>query len=1318
MHISCRFLAAVLFAVVTSQAAVAAKTQPAPTTPGADEGLRQAFERAAYSLEDSGHGTWRGENPAQRLTLEFDSREARLSHPDGSVSLHLAGYGRGDRLRKPASATITGAGNRVEYQRGDLTEWYLNGSQGLEQGFAFAHRPGTRRDGEPLVIALNVTGGLLPTQQADDDSVLFESSKGVVLRYAGLRALDARGHTLASRLEVRGREIRLIVDDRDARYPLIVDPTWTQQQELTASDGAPNDDFGYSVSVSGDTAVIGACCKTINSNSNQGAAYVFVRSGGVWAQQQELTAADGAALNYFGQSVSVSGDTAVIGAGGWNAHQGAAYVFVRSGGVWSQQGELTASDGALDDGFGYSVSVSANTAVIGAVGRNSLQGAAYVFVRSGTAWSQQQELTASDGSAGDNFGQSVSVSGGTAVIGAWFKNNDQGAAYVFVQSGVVWSLQQELTASDGAGGDRFGVSVSVSGGTAVIGAPFTTVNSNVMQGAAYVFVQRGATWSQQQELTASDGVAYDEFGWSVSVSGNTAVIGACRKTINANPVQGAAYVFAPSGGVWTQQQELTASDGAAGDNFGYSVSVSGDTAVVGAYGHGAAYVFVRPVVSPGLGVNALLVGSAGGTSSVALAYDDAWTATANDFFLHIAAGTASGTGSAVVVFTYDAFSGTGTRTGTLTIAGFTVTVTQAGTNYIGPGPAITLGVVGYGGVAVDGSGNVYIADAYYYAVEEWSASTQQVTTLVSSGLYEPSGVAVDGSGNVYIADTRNNAIKEWSAATQQVTTLVSTGLHYPHGVAVDGFGNVYIADTYNQAIKEWSASTQQVTTLVSSGLDYPEGVAVDGSGNVYIADTYNNAIREWSAATQQVTTLVSPPAPEQLGLDKPFGAAVDGSGNVYFSNCYPCGILEWNASTQQVPPMVSSGLSCPCWVAVDGSGNIYIDDTSNGAIKEIPNVFVGPASLIEPGSAGTDSLLPVVPATTFLTGIFAPTSDQRWLTIGTITNGVINFSFTANTSGSDRVAHITVLGHQLTVTQYLTSAQFSDVPSSATYYDAANLMFEYGVTTGCEQSSDASTRLYCPDDNVTRQEMAAFIVRAVTGTTNPSIYYPTPYFQDVPASNPFFPHIQKLMDLGITTGCSQNPPLFCPTDTIPRWEMAIFMIRARLMLYGAAFSFTAEPYFSDVPTNVESNGMPFRFIQRSYEEHITNGCGGGDYCPDELVTRGQMASFIMRGLFNQTMVIGPMAPYLAGVGANAVAASMGSQITVTITGVNTSFQSGDTVSVPSGMLTVSNVVVNSATSITATLTVNASAVAGPQALVVTSGGQNLALPLAIKVGTY
>jgi len=420
-----------------------------------------------------------------------------------------------------------------------------------------------------------------------------------------------------------------------------------------------------------------------------------------------------------------------------------------------------------------------------------------------------------------------------------------------------------------------------------------------------------------------------------------------------------------------------------------------------------------------LGANALLVGAGAGAASVVLSSSGAWTATANDSFLHISPGSASGAASGVVAFTYDAFTGTGTRTGTLTIAGLTVTVTQAGTNYVGAGPVTTLVSSGlsmpYGpyGVA-DGFGNVYFADEGNNAIKEWSAATQQVTTLVASGLHGPTGVAVDGSGNIYIADEGNNAIKEWSAATQQVTTLVASGLHGPTGVAVDAAGKVYIADEGDNAIKEWSAATQQVTTLVASGLSMPYGVAVDGAGNVYIADTNDMAIKKWSAATEQVTTLATAGGLATAGVNDPLGVAVDGSGNVYIADTDNEAIQEWSPATQQVTAVLSSGLSFPYGIAVGASGNIYIAD--GGTIAEIPYAFVGPASLTEPASAGSGSLPQVLPATTNLSGIFAPTSDQSWLTIGTIVNGVVNFSFTANTS-SARTAHITLLGRQIPVTQ-------------------------------------------------------------------------------------------------------------------------------------------------------------------------------------------------------------------------------------------------------------------------------------------------------------
>jgi len=447
-----------------------------------------------------------------------------------------------------------------------------------------------------------VTGELVPEERGS--AVVLVSGKRVVLRYAGLTAKDARGDTIPSKLEVRDGEIRLVVEDRKANYPLTIDPTWSQQQELTASDGGTYDDFGYSVAVSGGTAVISATQKTVGSNSDQGSVYVFVLSGTTWTQQAELTASDGVANDHFGTAVSISGDTVLIGATVRNTLTGVAYVFVRSGTTWSQQAELTASDAATLNDFGAAVSVSGDTAVIGAPERNSSTGAAYIFVRSGTAWSQQAELTASDGAAANSFGGAVSVDGQTAVIGASGhevgSNTNQGAAYVFVQSGgSSWNQQAELLASLGSTNYKFGSAVSVSDSTLLIGAPGNKINGHNSQGAAYVFVQIGSTWSQQAELTASDGLANNNFGTAVSVDGQTAVIGATKAGTTG---YGAGYIFLRSGSTWSQQSEVTPSDIATSDGFGQNVAVSGGIAVFGSYLHavnsnpnqGEAYIFTVP----------------------------------------------------------------------------------------------------------------------------------------------------------------------------------------------------------------------------------------------------------------------------------------------------------------------------------------------------------------------------------------------------------------------------------------------------------------------------------------------------------------------------------------------------------------------------------------------------------------------------------------------------------------------------------------------------------------------------------------------------
>jgi streptogramin lyase len=412
-----------------------------------------------------------------------------------------------------------------------------------------------------------------------------------------------------------------------------------------------------------------------------------------------------------------------------------------------------------------------------------------------------------------------------------------------------------------------------------------------------------------------------------------------------------------------------------------------------------------------LGTTNYLEGHAAGSDSVMLAANSAWAATANDSWLHLSAANQSGTGSATVIFTFDANSGA-TRTGTLTIAGQTVTVTQAGSGYVAINQVTTLvssGLSGPHGVAVDGLGNVYIADSGHNAIKEWVAASNTVITLASSGLASPWGVAVDGGGNVYIADTLNNAIKKWLASSNTVTTPVSSGLAHPYGVAVDGSGNVYIADTANKAIKEWVAASNTVITLVSSGLYNPFGVAVDGSGNVYIDDTAD-AIKERVAASDTIIALVSPV------LFGSYSLAVDGAGNVYMASSDNT-IKEWLAASNTVITLVSSGLFNPIGVAVDGAGNTYIGDYGRNAIQELPRAFVDTTAKTEPASGGSDSLPVVVPVTASLTGPFAPVSDSPWLTITGVTNGVVSFAFTANPLATNRTTNITVLGMTVAVTQ-------------------------------------------------------------------------------------------------------------------------------------------------------------------------------------------------------------------------------------------------------------------------------------------------------------
>jgi hypothetical protein len=363
-------------------------------------------------------------------------------------------------------------------------------------------------------------------------------------------------------------------------------------QKLTASTAAAGAEFGSAVFVDGEVAAVGARFHDCDTGSGCGAAYVFRFNGSIWVQEQKLTASDAAAGDEFGSSVSVSGNRILVGAwlddhaGGTDS--GAAYVFQWDGSRWVQQQKLTASDADRFERYGLSVSVNGERVFVGSPGANCAAGpacgAVYAYRFDGARWVEEQKLLASDAHPLAVFGVSVQVDGDLAVVGDWRHDcaaaQDCGAAYVFRFDGLRWAQEQKLTASDASAFDGFGISVSVRGDLIIVGALWDDpMGSN--SGAAYVYRFSGARWVQEGKLTAPDGASFDEFGRSVSVGRDVAVVGAWSHDCAAGSSCGSAYVYRFNGSGWQLAKTLAASDPRPVDLFGQSVSVSEDILFVG-----------------------------------------------------------------------------------------------------------------------------------------------------------------------------------------------------------------------------------------------------------------------------------------------------------------------------------------------------------------------------------------------------------------------------------------------------------------------------------------------------------------------------------------------------------------------------------------------------------------------------------------------------------------------------------------------------------------------------------------------------------------
>ena len=440
-----------------------------------------------------------------------------------------------------------------------------------------------------------------------------------------------------------------------------------------------------------------------------------------------------------------------------------------------------------------------------------------------------------------------------------------------------------------------------------------------------------------------------------------------------------------------------------------------------------------------LGVTNLLEGPITGTDSVIVVVSpptSPWAASANATWLHLSATSQSGDTN--LLFTFDTNTNA-TRTGTITIGNQTLSVTQAGSNYVAASQypiTVNTGVQSPYGMAMDSAGNIYMAILNSQQIQEWIATNNTIITLVSNGLSDPVSVAVDSAGNVYIAnEAEGGTIMKWTAANGNLTTLVGSGLNHPQAIALDTAGNVYIADADNNAIKEWLAASSNVVTLVSTGLNYPAGVAVDLAGNVYIADTGNLDLKEWSPATGNVTTLATSSG-SYYGIQAPYNMAVDGSGNVFIGQSDLGDILRWSPDGALSVAAYAESFG----VAVDGSGNLFIAQNGNlgsgySAIREVPRAFMVPATKAEPFTGGNDTLPPVVPANILQAPGLYPTSNQPWVTITGVTNGVTSFSIAPNDTGVALESVIYLLGNAVDIAQnaiLLSTASLLEGPAAGT----------------------------------------------------------------------------------------------------------------------------------------------------------------------------------------------------------------------------------------------------------------------------------------------
>ncbi|MDZ4771563.1 MAG: FG-GAP repeat protein [Planctomycetota bacterium] len=583
-------------------------------------------------------------NPAHAWIARIDARGFVVRPTQGSWSFGLALHG--------ATATnLQASGNSVALERGsNIVEWWCNDARGLEHGLTL-RAPIERESESMLRLAFDVLGDLQAVVEDGARSVSFVDERGSIrARYTDLIVIDALDRELAARFECSDGRLHFVVDDRDAQYPLTIDPL-AQQAYFKASNADAGDLFGCAIAVSGNTVVIGAPSEASGSHDanddgspGAGAAYVFFRNGTIWTQQAYLKASTPEIGDAFGASVAISRDTIVVGAPGEDSHAhytngdeidnsahnaGAAYVFTRQGFTWTQTTYVKASNSDAFDAFGTSVAVCTDTIVIGAPGEASAAtgingdeasnsapdaGAAYVLSRSGSTWNETAYFKASNTGSGDRFGQCVALAGHSIVVGAPGEDSttlgvngvqtldqalDSGAAYVYAKAGLAWTQQAFLKASNTDAFDAFGAAVAIAHVPATSSTPSgtdaTTPDGGVQgaPGPAGGSAGHPGSWASAPDVVVVG--APRECSSASGVNGD--------ESSDATIAAGAAYVFVRNSTTWHQRAYLKANHADVGDHFGSAVSITefGDVIAVGAPGEdGSSHVVGGDVLDDAL----------------------------------------------------------------------------------------------------------------------------------------------------------------------------------------------------------------------------------------------------------------------------------------------------------------------------------------------------------------------------------------------------------------------------------------------------------------------------------------------------------------------------------------------------------------------------------------------------------------------------------------------------------------------------------------------------------------------------------------------